>query len=669
MNWKKLERRAKQLAPFAIVLFGFAMRVFAIDSTWVDGDRANPHGIGLLIVDALSHGKFTPFLLFNDDASTTLPMPPLIGYVWALVSLFDRSLFTATAFGMIANALVVPAAYAIGKRIANWQTGMFAATLAAGSGWAVYLARGMWHPGHLEVTVALGAWLLVDGITRQKPRALLGGFGFVAATALSYFGALVMPFQAFFATLAAGAWRGRLRKAWLMGLAVCAAAFLFYGGSLVAMGRLTPDYIAKISLFKAESGVQTEADLQARDITPMNRDPIGHFARLASNAAYALTWTNQSAQNYAARLPLSDALSAALGIFIALGMARLAWGFRKPANRFLLVWAGLPILALLAIAALKKDFLVAIYYLLLTSPVQYVAGGLGLSLLFSAPVAQSGRSAKNISSGLTLLLCAALSIIPAWNFGAAAETVYTQAFIAPDFMPLKWSLQLGKMWQRECKTLDGSNFWWDLSLFQDPQRWRWGGVRANEFSSMWSVKPEGGTCALSQKGAPLAHAELLPLQVVDGSTLRTYRSYPIGQSQPPTLTMNIGWSLLDFSAPTAARAGETISVQHIWRVDALPTEPHAAWYYAPFIKLIGPDGKTVLDVDRAVSLEGSQWAQGEALVSNVQLQLPAGLAPGAYTIRASVFDPNQKKNAAYFDATQNGKVILELEQKVTITNY
>ncbi len=56
-------------------------------------------------------------------------------------------------------------------------------------------------------------------------------------------------------------------------------------------------------------------------------------------------------------------------------------------------------------------------------------------------------------------------------------------------------------------------------------------------------------------------------------------------------------------------------------------------------------------------------------MSNVQLQLPAGLAPGAYTIRASVFDPNQKKNAAYFDATQNGKVILELEQKVTITNY
>lgn len=649
----------RRLGPFAIVLFGFAMRVHAMDTTWIDGDRANPHGIGLLIVDALSRGQFTEFLLFNDDASTGLPMPPLIGYVWAIVSLFDRSLFMATAVGLMANAVVVAMVFDFGRRHYGWTAGMFAAAISAGSNWGVYLARGTWHPQHLEIGVVAAAWLLSIGVAGRlgRARALLGGFTAVAMTAGSYFGAFFLPAQAALATLIAGGWRNALRRAWLAGLALCALGFAFYGASLVATGRLERA-LSGFSLVRSEPGVLTEADLIARDITPMNRDPLGHFLRLATNADYALTWTSPDLPGYDVRRSLNDATAVLLSLAVAVGVARMAFGARRPVNRLMLVWALAPILALAAIAALKRDFRVAIYYLLLTTPVQYMAAGWGMAALVMA--LKRGRTAA------TAAACVALALVPAWNFAAAAETVYRQPLIDPGFMPLRWSLRLGKLWQESCSLINGSNFWWDLSLFQDPRRWRRGGTFANEFSSAWSVAPQGGTCALKQAGPPLPNAELLPLALDDGSIVRTYRSLPYDAGRPATTTVNLGWTLLHYGAPLSASPGHTVTVIHAWRVDALPEETYWSFYYAPFLKLIGPDGKVAVSVDRAATLEGWQWRPGEIIFSSVDMRLPADLAPGAYVLQSSLFDPNQKKNAVYFQADRPGQAILTLERTLRV---
>lgn len=640
----------KRLAPFLIILFGFAVRVHAIDTTIIDGDRANPHGIGLLLAHEIGQGKPSTLLLFSDGASTGLPNPPFINYVWAIVSLFDSSLFSAAALGLMANTLAIALVYITGKRCFNWTVGVIAATLIAGSNWGMYLARGAWHPAHLEITVIAAACLLALGVRDSNGKKLAAGFVFAFITAGSYFAGLIVPVQAAIAAALSGGLRPPLRRAWLAGVGLCVAGVLAFGIAMIATSRLTPMTVSNMGLLQR---ADAERIVLADDSTL--RDPIGNFLRLATNRDYALTWTDPNYQGYAMREPLTQVLALALSGFVVLGLARMAWHWRRPTNRFLLAWAALPLFALLAIAAISRQFEVMLYYLLVTSPVQFLAGGYGLAW----PL----RRAKPV---VTLGACAALAILPAWNASAAAESIYKQAFIAPDFMPLRWSQQLGRLWQRECRAINGSNFWWDLSLIQAPERWRSYGTRFNDISSIWTFPAEGGACALKQQGEPLPNSELLPLNYDDDTIIRTYRALPYAIPPEITTTVNLGWSLLDFSAPLAAASGSTITVQHAWRVDALPNEPFADWYYAPFVKLIAPDGRVVIDVNGAVALPGWQWRMGEVQMSDVHLTLPADLPPGDYTIQSSLFDPNQKKNAVYFAADDPATPILTLEREIKI---
>jgi hypothetical protein len=649
----------KRLAPYLIILFAFAARIYALDTTYVDGDRANPHGMALLMVHQVSQGQLTDLLLFADDASTGIPNGPVVNYVWAGVSLFEKSLLSATAFGLMANVFAVAVVYALGRRCFDWTTGIVAAALIAASNWGVYLARGMWHPGQVEVSVVITASLMAMGVQLGKPKYLFWGFVGALLTAGHYFGAMVMPFQAAIATLAAGAWKPPLRRAWLAGLGAGIAGLFVFVLAMMLTGRFTPDRFSGISLFNQEAGVVTEADLIARDITPFNRDPIGHFLRLASNRDYAVTWTNGDVMNFTLREPLSQVIALIVSAFIIAGLLRMALNWRRPANAFLLLWAALPIAALLLIAAFKRDFRIPIYYLLLTVPTMYIAGGQGVAWLV-------GLLNERRRVVTTLAACAALVVVPAWNFAAAAETVYTQKLIDPGFIPLKWAQQLGRQWQRECSTLNGSNFWWDLSLYQAPAQWRPYGTRNNDISSIWSFRPEGGTCALTRRAEPMPNSELLALPLDDGSVIGTDRALPYNVPAGVTMTVNLGWSLLEYSAPAQAKAGEAITVTHVWRVDALPVEPHASWYYAPFIKLIAPDGSTVASIDNAVALAGSAWRAGDVQGSEVKLQLPQDLPAGEYMIQSSLFDPNQKKNAVYFSPAQAGTPILTLDRKITI---
>ncbi len=57
---------------------------------------------------------------------------------------------------------------------------------------------------------------------------------------------------------------------------------------------------------------------------------------------------------------------------------------------------------------------------------------------------------------------------------------------------------------------------------------------------------------------------------------------------------------------------------------------------------------------------------GELILSDVQISLPKDLPPGDYTIDSSLFDPNQKKNAVYFDAAAPSVPILNLKRSVVV---
>ena len=56
------------------MLLGFAARIYAFDTTYIDPDRANVHGIGLVVLDKLLAGKLLEVPLFSDPASILLPI-------------------------------------------------------------------------------------------------------------------------------------------------------------------------------------------------------------------------------------------------------------------------------------------------------------------------------------------------------------------------------------------------------------------------------------------------------------------------------------------------------------------------------------------------------------------------------------------------------------------
>ena len=347
----------KRLAPLLVVLFGFAVRVYAVDATWIDGDRANPHGVGIVLLDALARGDWRAIPLFSDDASIGLPNSPLLSYVYAVVALSGRSLGMAVLLGLAANTIAVVAAFAAGRRAAGWHAGLISATLLAGSNWGVYLARGTWHPTPIESGATLSVALLLLGLSRNNARFLIAGFAVAALTAFSYVGAFILLPQTLFATLAAGGSAPALRRVWWQGALICIATVVLYGVLLAAGGRLPG--IANLGLLKSDTQPLSEPALPARDVSAADRDPWGHFMRLATNADYALTWTDPSLPLYGARRGIEDGLAAVLSTAAVAGLILMAWRARNrqgAASRFLLAWALLPLLTLAALALRKADF-------------------------------------------------------------------------------------------------------------------------------------------------------------------------------------------------------------------------------------------------------------------------------------------------------------------------
>ena len=647
----------RRLAILAVLLLGFAVRLYAFDTTYIDPDRANVHGIGLVVLDTLLEGKLSAVPLFSDPASIMLPNGPLVAYLLALVAVFDRSLTMAVVFSLMLNMLVVPLTYVTGKRLFGWGAGLMAATLIAVSNWAVYMARGTWHPTYNEVGAVLALALFVKGIQLEQGKYIVAGFGVCALVAGGDMKGFALPAQAAVAATAAGLWRGKLRSAWLMGIVICIGAGLAYLLALYASGQW--GLLSGNNLVNAHLAHFDEAQRAARDISDFNRDAVGHLLRLASNADYGLIWTNPTQVGYALKEFVGNTQALVLGVGATIGL--MGWGLRLrvPIHRFLLAWAAVLVLALYVLLWRDPDFRVPPYYLLTASPVPHLAvASVLVWLLDRVPNALRTRTWP------VLACCAALAVVPIWNFVAAAQTVYTQPLNNVAFMPLRWNNRLGDQWRAECTHMTGVHEWWELSMMQSAQRIVRGGARNNDFSSIHAGPAEGGDCALRLVGRALPNSEVLPLTLDDGSVIPTYRARPFIYTGQPTMTVNIGWSLLEYRVQVTSPS--LLTVRHVWRIEALPDEPFGHWYFAPYARLIAADGQVVAQFESAASMEGWEWRVGSIVINEADLRLPPELSSGRYTVQSSLYDPNQHKNAVYFDKAEPGKPILTLEQAIDL---
>lgn len=670
----------------------FAFRMHGLEQVRHNYDRAYPHGLGLFIRQAIADGRFDQLPAVSLLASINLPNPAGASYFYALLTAIEPSAYIATALNAMLGALVAAVAFDLARRLFGAWAALAAGLLASVSLWAAWVARGAWLQGPLEAMSALTLWLAVNGLAHRKPKHLLAGFAWAAACLHTYLVAAGLLAQLAAATLIGalssrrpGRWSVETRRAALGGATLCVASALIYIGAVISARAPLEAVINNPNAFNEETRSGA-----------LNLDPLNHALRIASGRDFENTFVETDTPLFEARDRWSDARATVVDVLMLIGLGMLAMqaagqpitGARGDAciariltSRVALGWLILPILATFLIANfVMRDWKVHVFYLLLTSPTPYLLAGAPFALLERA-TQYTGRRMQYALSALALPI--AIVAIPWWNANGEVEASVRFPYHHDGFysLPLVWQMRVAERWRAlGCATLHA----------QEDARWLAGlvgsakPVRAEEIhlkgtSSIWQVPPEGGACALLMTESPApAHAEAFTMTIPGQKrTDRTpvalviYRSLPLESALHPSgdaLIVNLGegWRVVSLQAPAQARPGEVIAVAHDWLVGLPPAEPYGSWYFAPFVKLFAPDGRMILQVDNAPALLGYRWRAGHVQASVVRFALPADLPADEYTLEMSLFDPNQKKNAVYFDPQQPEVPIVTIRRGLSV---
>ena len=694
-------RPAKGGLPFSaafVVLLSTAFRLFGLEWVRHNYDRSFPHGLGIFIRDAIMAGHFDQLPKVSLVASINFPNPAGTSYVYALLTAIEPSIYVATALNALLGALVTAIAYELTRRMfASTWAATAAGLLAALSPWAAWVGRGTWLQGPIEGMAALAFWLFLNAFTAKRPRprylaAALAWVGLCMQTYLVAFGLFAQALAVTsvgLSTSLRGRNAGVYRNALITGLLVCAVSLVAYGGAIRSVRASLTSVVENPNAINSKTRAGET-----------NLDPISHVLRIASGRDYENTFVETDTPNYALRNDVSDAHATLIDLLFLAGLVitlltaivpswpilRLPTHPRQAAPTFvaarmLLVWLALPVLGTFVIANwVMRDWEVHVFYMLLTSPAPYMLVACPLAWV-EFLVQRQGRGLLRGSVRVALVVAALVVIlIPVWNLQADVEGVqrFPYNYDGLPSLPIKWQMRLiDAVHTFDCATLDGPDAEWQTSVMGSASAVRAGNYRAKNDATIWQVPASGGGCTLQINPRPVpANAALTTVKIpgLDHTTnlpvaISLYRALPLNQSQARSqapLTTNLGWSLVDLQTPSVAQAGQSITITHVWRIDDLPNEDYLHWYFAPFVKLRGPGGRTIADVNGAPALEGFRWLRGWDLISTIHINLPADLTAGDYTLELSLFDPNQKKNAVYFNPVAPSKPIVTIERHLTI---
>jgi hypothetical protein len=679
------------------VLLTLALRLHGLDQVRHNYDRAFPHGSGFLIRNALANGDWAGLPRVSLVASINFPNPAGASYFYALLTAIEPSAYVATALNAMLGALVAAITFNLARRIfGTWAA--VAAGVFVGSGiWASWVSRGAWLQGPTEFMAALTLWLLVNGVIARKPRHLFAAFVWVALCMQTYLVAFGLLAQVV-AAIGAGALGAigalqllqDLRRPIVAGLVVCAVSLLLYIGA-VAGERASLDKV-----INNPNAINEETRTGG-----INLDPLNHALRIASGRDYENTFVETDTPGFALRDQVSDARATVVDVLMAVGLVMMALAAfkvsplsqplllrkgRQAAARMMLAWFVLPIVGTFLVAnVVMRDWKVHVFYLLLTSPMPYILAGAPLALIEFGlrrlpPIGGGASSVVRLASasGLVIMGLGAVAI-PWWNADgdvqATARFPYNHDGLYS--LPLKQQLHLAQAWRSfGCETLDNEESEpWLASMIGD-----WGAIINGQFFDkgqgyMWEINPNKRSCLARVGGLPAslyAQSQTLSLQGqkrTDGTPagVTLYRAPAIDTTQTQ-LTTNIGWSLLNLQTPATAKPGETLHVVHRWQVEGPMSldEDYGQWYFAPFVKLIAPDGRVLSQVDGAPSVPGYLQVPGMVLMSDVPLTVPADLPADDYQLEMSLFDPNQKKNAVYFDPVAPGKPVVTIRRSLSV---
>jgi 4-amino-4-deoxy-L-arabinose transferase-like glycosyltransferase len=676
-------RALEWLPALFVALLAFAFHMQSLETVRHNFDRGYPHGLGMAIREAIAQGRLDQLPAVSLVASINFPNPAGASYFYALLTAIEPGAFAATALNAMLGAVVAVIAYDMARRLFGPWAGVAAGVLAGASLWAAWVARGAWLQGPIAFMAALTFWLLVNGFLHRKPRHLFAAFAGVAlfmhtylvafgllAMAVAAAGAGVLSSRKGIAPTPAPLGRGEMR-AIIAGLALCAFSALLYVGATISARASVESVINNPNAFNEETRAGG-----------LNLDPINHAFRMASGRDFENTFVLPDSANFAQRNAISDGRATLIDVLLLIGFALalvLAFSTAAPAqhaisSRMLLLWLLLPVIGTLFIGNLvMRDWKVHVFYILLASPAPYVLAGAPFGLLQRGLARRSPAAQRGFAAAGAVLLAGAV-LINQWNFSGDVEATQRQPvnYTGLDGLPLQAQMQMAQQARANCVAINNpQERLWLASVFGNVDLVHAGSYQNKNNSTMWSVQPRGGNCLFQIEGPTPSNADAAPMAVggEPPAVVHTLRSRDLtGGLGDAKYTTNIGWTLLDLRSPPSVKAGETLTVTHVWRVDSLPNEPFASWYYAPFVKLFAPDGRQVMNVDSAPALEGWAWRPGEWLVSDVRFALPADVPAGDYTLELSLFDPNQKKNAVYFDPADPVTPIVVLRRPLTISS-
>ena len=676
-----------------IMLLAFALRLYGLDAVRHEFDRGYPHGLGIAILESISDGRWQDLPVLSSSTSVALPNPPIASYFMALIAVVDRSPFSATALTAMLNALVVAMTYSLATRLFGSRVALLAALFAASSPWAIHTARGAWIQGWLELTAASAAWLILPALKEGKSRRLIAGSVVVAVLAQTYLLAFGVVAQVVAAIIVTGAPLRRLLRPAALAVAILAASAGVFGVAALASGALS-DSSAGSGLDKFPDmgpslpnpfGVRIDytAAVRAAAMTSGRGYDVQIIKELGPDAISPLQQTL-----LAARYALVESLLV-MGLLLAIGRAR-----HSLAHRWMAVWLAFPVLAAMLIALVrpKVDFLE--FYFLITQPAGYILAALPLAMLIEvaqtrAPSIRAGATAIAVAAPLACAFIVAPLLTHFADASLAQPLIRNQRFGTPSVdrlptLPLRWQPAVRAIWQQHCLSLnDAVPQNWLMSMSENGHIAEAERYAALGDSHTWMVRPEGGNCVTLADGSPPILAQPYVIQLTPPTAITVFRSLPwederkdrandrapawraldanlyaLVDPQLP-VSANLGWTLVDLRGPSLS-SDDSIEVTYIWRIDTVPTEPHATWAFDCYAHWLDASGNAIVAA-HAPGLRGAVWQAGQLIVSTVRLPAPAERPTGDSTIRMSLYDAGQQKNAVFFSPAEPNRPILFLE--------
>ena len=669
-----------QIAIAVILFAAFALRLLGLDAVRTYHDMGEPHSLGIGIVESIQRGAWGELPSLSLLSGIRIPNPVGASYVWALVAVFDRSPFVATALSVMLNVLAVAMLYDLARKLFGRTVALAAAALMAVSLWSIFMARGAWIQGQLEFGAICCAWLVLPALRTRAPRRLFAGFVVAALMAQTYLAAFALTAQVSVALLLAIAMspaaRSRaMRRAAVPGALLCAISIAFYG---VILLKQQPSALQDV-----RGGLNKSADEPQSIPNPFgwNLDTVGlrNTLQVSSGGDFERSlWADFAAPSTIPFDPWNSARAKIVEVLLGIGAlfaARRALAGpvdSRLIHRQMLVWFGLPMSAAFVVTLFAPHFDASRQYMLLTQPMGYLLAALPFGAL------RPGRLRNTVLAAFALTVLA----ISAHSMRAYLADVFAHPFLLGniDFAPLRIQGRMGALWRAQCAELAQPQRELQVaSVYQSRRNIRHNASQDSALGTVWAVRSEGGTCvAKAAGGAPLPFADVFVLPAGGEAAIDVYRSLPVtdlaqfaARSIPgfKPLTVNLGWTLVGFSAPGQARAGAMIQAMHVWRIDSLPAEPHDDWFYPVFAhlaRLPGQERRAVLE--NGPTIPGAVWRVGDYVISTVNIRIPADAEPGDHVLEFSLFDPNQKKNAVYFDPADPATPILFLKRSLLITH-